>query len=334
MFCGGLYIVRQPISISLKSLLLTSFFICLLLTTALAQQLPADLPIMESAKEIKTTSLAAPRTALGKDLYCAGFISPTEMKSDMRIIGSEEENRVVYYSQGTNVYFEIGAQTVRPEMIFSIVRPMGDFKHPFTKDKKSLGTFTQELGVLRVLAVQGKVATARIIFSCDDIKHGDLLVPFQERQAPMTDFKDPLPRYQQTSGQKAGSIVMQREHHEMISPRDVVYIDLGSDSGVGVGDKFTIYRQTPKDGNFVRFRDDNVTTQRNSDFGSDKFKGGVDSNDKSYQWRQDVENTRAEIPKKIVGELVVIAVKGKASTAIVTRTTQEVHNGDTIEILK
>ncbi len=326
--------MRQPISISFKSILLTSFFICLSLTSAFAQELPPDLPIMESAREIKATSLATPRAALGKDLYCAGFISPSEMKSDMRIIGSEEENRVVYYSQGTNVYFEIGAQNIRPDMIFAIVRPMGEFKNPFSKDKKSLGNFTQELGVLRVLAVQGKVATARIIFSCDDIKHGDLLVPFQERQAPVTDFKNPLPRYQQTSGQKAGRIVMQREHHEMISPRDVVYIDLGSESGVGVGDKFTIFRQTPKDGNFVRFRDDNVTVQRNGDFGSDKFKGGVDSNDKSYQWRQDVENNRAEIPKKVVGELVVIAVKGKASTAIVTRTTQEVHNGDSIEALK
>ncbi len=329
--------MRQPIffSFSLKSFLLTSFFICLLLTAAFAQteHLPTDLPIMESSREIKTTSLAAPRIALGKDLYCAGFISTTEVKSDLRIIGSEEENRVVYYSQGNTVYFEIGAQPIRPEMLFSIVRPQGDFKHPFKGDKKSLGIFTMELGVLRVLAVQGKVATARIIFSCDDIKHGDLLLPFQERQAPVTDFKNPLPRYQQTSGQKAGRIIMQREHREMISPRDVVYIDLGSESGVTVGDKFTIYRQTPKDGSFVRFRDDNVTVQSNSDFGSDKLKGGADSNDKSHQWRQDVENTRAEIPKKIVGELVIIAVKGKASTAIVTRTTQEVHNGDTIEAL-
>ena len=328
--------MRQPIffSFSPKSLLLTSFFTCLLLTTAFAQQLPADLPMMESAREAKTTSLATTRVASGKDLYCAGFISPTEIKSDLRIIGSDEENRVVYYSQGNTVYFEIGAQTIRPEMIFSIVRPLGDFKHPFKGDKKSLGVFTQELGVLRVLAVQGKVATARIIFSCDDIKHGDLLVPFEERKPPVTDFKNPIPRYQQTSGQKAGHIVMQREHHEMISPRDVVYIDLGSESGVSAGDKFTIFRQTPKDGNFVHFRDDNVTVQSNSDFGSDKLKGGSNSIDKAHQWRQDVEDHRAEIPKKIVGELVVIAVKGKASTAIVTRTTQEVHNGDTIEVLK
>ncbi len=328
--------MRQPIffSFSPKSFLLTLFFICLLLTTAFAQQLPADLPMMESAREAKATSLATPRVAFGKDLYCAGFISPTEVISDLHIIGSDEENRTVYYSQGNTIYFQIGAQPVRPEMLFSVVRPLGDFKHPFKGDKKSLGVFTQELGVLRVLAVQGKVATARIIFSCDDIKHGDLLVPFEARQAPSTDFRNPIPRYQQTSGQKAGRIVMQREHHEMISPRDVVYIDLGAESGISVGDKFTIFRQTPKDGSIVRFRDDNVTVQSNSDFGSDKFKGGTASIDKSHEWRQDVEDHRSEIPKKVVGELVVIAVKGKASTAIVTRTTQEVHNGDPIEILK
>lgn len=328
--------MRQPIffSFSLKFSFLTIFLTGSMLTTTFAQQLPSDLPIMESTREVKTTSLATPRVALGKDLYCAGFISQTEVKSDLRIIGNEEENRIAYHAQGNTVYFEIGAQNIRPEMLFSIVRPLGEFKYPFKENKKALGVFTQELGILRVLAVQGKVATARIIFSCDDIKHGDLLLPFQERQAPVTDFKNSLPRYQQTSGQKPGRIVMQREHREMISPRDVVYIDLGSESGVTVGDKFTIFRQTPRDGSFVRFRDDNVTVQSNSDFGSDKLKGGADSNDKSHQWRQDVENNRAEIPKKIVGELVVIAVKGKASTAIVTRTTQEVHNGDTIEALK
>jgi hypothetical protein len=298
--------------------------------------LPDNLPIPEVAKEPAPPGVAPPRVLTGGDLYCAGYIRATQPAALAKIIGAEEENRVARLGQSDVVYINIGrSQNIRPDMLFSITRPAGKFRSPYQRTGgKDLGYFVRELGVLRVMEVQGQTATARIIVSCDDVQLGDLLVAFQERRAPVTDVSEPLPRYQPTSGQQPGRIVLQREQREHIGPRDVVYIDLGTENGVKAGDKFTIFRHQPDDGNIFNFNDDDIVIRQSGGYESDKFKGGKFSNGHPHEARQKVKNTRTSIPPKIVGELVVIAVEGKAATAVVTRTTQEVHTGDRIEALR
>ncbi|HEX4945968.1 MAG TPA: hypothetical protein VFZ34_04870 [Blastocatellia bacterium] len=298
--------------------------------------LPRNFPITESSPEPAQPGVATPRVGTGADIYCAGSIRTTIPTGQGKIIGAEEENRVAHFGQGEVVYLQTGgAQNFRPDALFSIIRPMGKFRSPYQRTGgRDLGVYVRELGVLRVMAVQGQTATARIVASCSDIQLGDLLVPFVERSAPATDVSEPLPRYQPTSGQKPGRIVMQREQREHIGARDVVYVDLGTENGVRVGDKFTIFRNKPDDANIFNFSDDDIVLRQSGGYESDKFKGGKFSNDHPYEARQKVKNARPTIPKKIVGELVVIAVEGKSATAIVTRTTQEVHTGDRIEALR
>ncbi len=294
--------------------------------------LPDNLPVAESAKEPALPGIATLHVATGDDLYCAGYIRATAPTTEIKIIGGEEENRIAHFGQGDVVYLNAGrSQNLRAGMLFSITRPMGKFRSPYKRlGGRDLGVFVRELGVMRVIAVQGQTATARIIVSCSDIQLGDLLVTFTERSAPSTNISQPLPRYQSATGKVAGRIVLQREQREHLSPRDVVYIDLGREEGVQVGDTFTIYRQQPDDANIFKFNDDDITLRQSNDYESDKFKGGKYSNDHPYESRQQVKNTRPAIPQKIVGELTVIAVEGKSATAIVTRTTQEVHTGDWI----
>ncbi|MBL8203096.1 MAG: hypothetical protein JNM09_02625 [Blastocatellia bacterium] len=298
--------------------------------------LPNNLRLAESAKEPAHPGVATPRVATGKDLYCAGYIRATQPTGLAKIIGAEEEQRVARLGQGDVVYINAGrSQNIRPDTLFSITRPMGNFRSPYQRTGgKDLGVFVRELGVLRVIEVQGQTAIARIVVSCDDVQLGDLLVNFEERTAPETDVREPLPRYQPTSGQKPGRIVLQREQRENIGPRDVVYVDLGAENGVKVGDKFTIFRNKPDDANLFNANDDDIVVRQSGGFESDKFKGGKFSGGHPYEARQQVKNTRGAIPQKIVGELVVIAVEGKAATAIVTRTTQEIHTGDHIEALR
>ncbi|MBS1808483.1 MAG: hypothetical protein JST84_09855 [Acidobacteria bacterium] len=292
--------------------------------------LPGNLPVAESAKDPVLPSVATPRVATGKDLYCAGYIRATAPSTEMKIIGGEEENRIAHFGQGDVVYLNIGrSRNIRAGMLFSVTRPMGKFRSPYKRvGGKDLGVYVRELGVLRVIAVQEKTATARIVVSCDDVQLGDVLVTFTEKSSPATDISQPLPRYQPAYEDLAGHIVLQREQHETIGPRDVVYIDLGTEDGVKVGDAFTIYRKKPDDGNVFNFNDDDVVLRQSSDYESDKFKGGKYSNTHPYEARQQVKNARSGVPQKIVGELIVIAVEGKSATAIVTRTTQEVHTGD------
>ena len=298
------------------------------------RRLPENLPVSELAKE-PAAPLAPPKVATGNDLYCAGFINAAPTPNKFQIVGAEQENIRYHFSQGDVVYLNAGrAQGVESNMLFTVVRPLGGFHSPFvhTSGQRDLGVFTRELGVLRVFAVQETTSTARIVFSCDEMQLGDLLRAYEERRSPASDVSRPIPRYEPPSGKQAGRIVLQRDHKEVLSPRDVVYIDLGQKSGVKVGDHLTIFRLAPDDANPVRFNDDDIVQRRSGGYQSDTFKGGTFSNDHPRKARQAVKNDRPQLPHKVVGELVVISVQGKSATAVVTRTTEEAHTGDWVEL--
>lgn len=298
------------------------------------RQLPDNLNITEARGNAETRMPMPPKVAIGNDLYCAGFINSLPTPNYFQIVGAEHENTRAHFGQGDVVYLNAGrAQSVEEGMLFSVVRPRGDFRSPFkhTSGQRNLGIFTSELGVLRVISVQENSAVASIIFSCADMQLGDQLRAFEQRTNVATELSEPLPRYKPTSGKKWGRIVLQRDQKEVLSPRDVVYIDLGKDNGVNPGDKFTIFRYFPDDANPVRYDDDDVQVRRSGGFQSDTYKGGTFSSDHPREGRQAVKNARKEVPRTIVGELVIIAVQPKSATAVITRTTQEVHTGDHIE---
>ena len=45
-----------------------------------------------------------------------------------------------------------------------------------------------------------------------------------------------------------------------------------------------------------------------------------------------IKRARPAVPRKVVGELVVLRVEGRTATAVVTRVAQEIHTGDAVEI--
>ena len=332
--------LEKPLIRSLFSAVSLALSLSIFFSDASAQALgtrrfPENLPVSEPAKKPAPEPLAPPKVATGNDLYCAGFINAKPTPNYFQIVGAEEENIRYHLVRGDVVYLNAGrSQGVEPDMLYTIVRPRGDFRSPFvhTSGERNLGVYTLELGVLRVFAVQETTSTARILFSCSDIQLGDLLRAFEDRRSPASDVSRPIPRYEPPSGKITGRIVLQRDQKEMLSPRDVVYIDLGQNCGIKVGDRFTIFREYPDDANTVRFNDDDIVQRRSGGYQSGTYKGGTFSNDHPSEGRQRVKNHRPEIPHKVVGELVVISVQGKSSTAVVTRTTQETHPGDWVEL--
>jgi hypothetical protein len=45
-----------------------------------------------------------------------------------------------------------------------------------------------------------------------------------------------------------------------------------------------------------------------------------------------VKKNRPDVPRKVVGELVVTNVQQRTATAVITRVAQEVHTGDFVEM--
>ena len=290
----------------------------LLLSSVIAQKDSRDIP-----------NSVAKRT----DMFCAGYITQSLSFPHLRIIGAEKENLVNSYSQGDVVFLNEGReQGIRAGQSYYIIRPLGTLHHPFSKQKQKLGTYVREVGTLRVIQVNDKTATAEVTVSCDLVELGDLLKPYEQQVAPEPRPGQPLALHGPSSGDVAGQIVLARNFREYLAANDIVYIDLGADKGVKEGDYFTIYHRIKDDWeNIAKYPQDKIDQWRSRDYESDHWRGGTYSNQGLAKEREKVLNDRPPIPRKVLGEMVVLKVEKGTATCLITRTTAEVNVGDKVE---
>lgn len=289
---------------------------------------------------------SGPALAAGStELYCAGFIQYAPAPNDLQIVGGEQEQEQRTFGEGDIVYINAGSQEgVRVDQEFSVIRPRGQFKSKLSKKKGWLGVYTQELGRLRVINVKDRVSVAVVTNSCELMLLGDLLRAAPQRVSPTERLEVGLDRFTDPSGKQRGRIVLARDGLEMLTQRQVVFIDLGTEDSIKPGDFFTIYRPVGR-GNLTRFRDEEITPAASGGFESDRYKGGKFSI-KAQRVKKpnnngvygpiissiDVMNDRPRLPRKVVGELVVLSVQRRTATAVITRVAQEVHTGDDVEL--
>ncbi|HLG12902.1 MAG TPA: hypothetical protein VJH03_00040 [Blastocatellia bacterium] len=264
------------------------------------------------------------------DIFCTGFISEVAPRVDLQVVGGEKENLKSLFTEGDIVFLNGGRERgIQPGAVFYITRPMGEVKHPFTK--KKVGHFVRELGLLRVIDVQDYVSTAEITVSCETISFGDLLKPYEEYTSPSPRDARPLPRYGESSGGVTGQIMMSPKLREYFSANEIVLIDLGERQGIRPGDYFTIYRKIGRTEGITNVRDDDVVQERSEGYGSIRYRGGDVSSIATRAPVEKVLRERPALPRKVLGELVVLKVQNTAAVALITRTNAEVNIGDWIE---
>lgn len=274
---------------------------------------------------------------------CGGFIEQAHQQAAGQIVGAEQEKERAVFAEGDLLFVDLGASGgARVGQEFSVVRPRGRFRSKFSRKSGPLGVYSQEVGRLRVVRVRDGVSVALVTVACGDMLLGDLLRPAVSREVPRVRPEVTLDRFAEPTGKQTGRIVMARDGREMVSRDDVVFIDLGSEDGVKAGDYLTIFRPA-NHGTVVEYDEEIVANARRG-FESDVFKGGGHSN--QSQRVKDVDGSmysqtvktpeikrrRPPVPRKVVGEIVILRVEGRTATAVVTRVAQEVHTGDAVEV--
>lgn len=287
----------------------------------------------------------APAPAAGEtELYCGGFIQYQPSPSNLQIVGALEEQEKFVYSAGDHVYINAGSgQGIYLGQEFSVVRPRGRFTSKFTNKSGQLGVYMQELGRIRVVALSPAIATAIISVSCDTILLGDLLRGVSQKVSPLKKTEAVLEEFSHPSGKQTGRIVLARDGREAVTRSDIVFIDLGTEDNVKPGDFFTVYRPVGR-GNVTRYRDSEITPAASGGFESERFAGGKFSI-KAPRVRNvntgafgptvktpRIKSNRLAMPRKVVGELVVLGVQTRTATAVITRVAQEIHTGDYVEL--
>jgi hypothetical protein len=250
---------------------------------------------------------------------CSGFVSDQKVPDEIRLVSGEQSNYKITFARGDYVHINRGQDKgVRVGDRFSVVRPDKDPTDvPWFKWQKKLlhamGQLYFDAGQLRVVNVLPKVSIAQVVFSCDYMQRGDIVVPYEDRPAPP--FKDAaaFDHFAPVSGKPVAMVVAGKDYSQVYGRLNAVYVNLGTNQGVKVGDYFRIFR-------YQGSMAETVPQEK----GYQYTMYGFGSAPQRYEWN--------DLPREVLGEGIVISTSRNSSTMMITVSTIEVYAGNYVEI--
>jgi len=288
----------------------------------------------------------APAAVAGEsNLYCAGYIRYEPFPKTPQIVGAEQEQERRIFATGDVVYINGGrSQGIREGQQFGIVRPSGSLSGLHQQKKGSLGVYVQELGRLKIIAVNEQTSVGEILSSCEEVLLGDLLAEVPHRTSPIERPDVPIDRFQNPSGKPTGRLMLAKDKRELVTRGDIVFVDLGAEDNLKVGEYLTVYRKVGN-GNIVTVHNEEISPGTMHGFQSQQFRGGEfsinatrakETSEGVFNGRPitttEIRHRRPPLPRKIVAEIAILNVQNRTATGIVTRVAQEVRTGDFVEI--
>jgi hypothetical protein len=264
------------------------------------------------------------------DLACAGFVSKQLVPNAYFVGGDLYTPSTTKNSNGEIVYlmgkdYQVGQR-------YTIVRELRDpnrFEN-FTGQHalvKSMGQPYSELARVRIIDTRHKSAIAEIEMSCDPVNPGDFVIPYVEK-APIA-FHPPLrfDRFLPSNGKLTGRIAMARDFDTEIAPGAKVYLNVGSNQGVKPGDYFRAVRSYEAD---LHDPVDSLSFKASTSEDTQVHQAAIDPNFFTKTGGP-VIHVR-DLPRRAVGEVVVISTTPTTSTAMVVFAMESVHLGDNVEL--
>jgi hypothetical protein len=273
---------------------------------------------VSSAQNVAPVTPAIPQVD-ASTVNCSGFVTDQKVPDEIRLVSGEQSNYKITFSRGDYVHINRGQDKgVRVGDRFSVVRPDKDptdvpwFKWQ-AKLMRAMGQLYFDAGQLRVVNVLPKVSVAQVVFSCDYVQRGDILVPYEDR--PVPPFKDPaaFDHFAPVSGKPVAMVVAGKDYSQVFGKMSPVYVNLGTNQGVKVGDYFRIFRYQGSTAETVT--QDKGYQYKIYGFGSAPVR---------YEWN--------DLPREVLGEGIVISTSRNSSTMMITISTIEIYAGDYVEI--
>jgi hypothetical protein len=307
----------------------------LLMTTAtfaVAQQ--SATPSTPDASGIVSTSANVPfvrfQTPTAADIYCAGFLTKERVPDANYVDGGLQTPASTKFGIGELVY--LAGSGYQAGQLYSVVREIRDLNeyeiYPGRqKIMAAAGRPYGEIGRVRILDTRSHSAIAQVEFSCDPINPGDVVMPFVEKQ-PIT-FRVPehFDRFAPPNGKLSGRIVLGKDFDGVLGTGMKLYMNMGSNQGVKVGDYFRVLRSytatlhDPVDSLSFKARESEDTQMRPPTFEANSFT------------RTKGPNIHvSDLPRRAVGEVVVLNVTPTASSAMVVFALEDVYAGDAVEL--
>jgi hypothetical protein len=264
-----------------------------------------------------------------EDLYCSGFVRKASLPKDLKVIAKYDATGAVLASDTDYIYLSHGAESgITAGSNYQVVRPTKKLTNPYDHATfTDLGMHYLDIAQIRVVVVQPQFSLARVMNSCGDaIEVGDLLMPLEPIVMPTPPRPRPFSPTMTTDSGVHGVIVsaktvllnfgsafkssgiipgVRSDSRLGVTDRGIaaagatVYIDLGTDQNIKPGDIFIVYRGIEFDRRLF------------------------------YGDHEGLEKLRAA--RTAVGEIIVMQVGERASSALVTYATDALFLGDVVE---
>ena len=310
----------------------TGLFVLLLAAAAWAQT--TDPSTFQAPEGTSPTSNSFPiervPTPTYADVYCAGFISKHILPDANFIVGGLHTPTTTHFMRGDIVYLRGNGYTNGAE--YEIVRALRDTNEyeTFPGQKKLLketGQPYQEVGRVKVIDMRSKVAIAQVEYSCDGIAPGDAAIPFAEKQ--LLPFHGPVrfDRFLPPSNKVSGRVVMGKDFDSQMGTGHKLYINVGSNQGVKIGDYFRAVRSYEED-----LKDPVDSLSFRAALAEDTQKKTPSFDPQMFEKENGPVIHVRDLPRRAVGEIVIIGVTDTTATGMVVFSMEDVLAGDDVEL--
>ena len=274
---------------------------------------------------ILTPPPSAPEVKVA-DLYCSGFIRTQPIAATMKVISKFNADGSALAADMDYIYLGQGSEEgVRVGDMFQVIRPTKKIDSPTRRPvDRNRGLHYLEVAQIRVVIAQGAFSLARVVHACEAVEIGDFMIPFQRIELPTIPRPRPFSPFMTVSGMPKGLVISTKGimgnfgstfkmsgttpgirkgslaplERGLATEGTIAYLDLGESDGVKPGDIFIAFKTVGLDGQL-------------------------------YRLPKEAERLRNQ--RVAVGELIILKVGERASTALVTYATDGIALGDAVE---
>ena len=311
----------------------TGLFVLLLAAAAWAQS-GTEGNSAEAPQGTSPTTASFPtervQTPTYADLYCAGFISKQILPDANYIAGGLQTPSTTKFTRGDIVYLQGTGYSAGAE--YAIVRALRDVNEYETypgqrKLLQETGQPYEEVGRVKIIDTRNKTAIAQIEYACDGVNPGDTAIPFAEKQTITFHAPIRFDRFLPVSNKLSGRIVMGKDFDSQLGTGHKVYLNLGSNQGVKIGDYFRAVRSYEED-----LKDPVDSLSFKAAIAEDSQKKTPSFDPSMFTKTNGPLIHVSDLPRRAVGEIVIIGVTNTTATGMIVFSMEDVHAGDGVEL--
>jgi hypothetical protein len=313
----------------------TGLLLLLCLTVAAAAQQADSAPADQAAPqntEMTTGTFPVERiqTPTNADINCGGFVNKELVPNSKFVAGGLESPNTTKYATNDTIF--LAGQGYQTGQKYEIVRELVDpNKYELFAGQRSMlkamGQPYSELGRVRIVDTRGRMAVAHVEFSCEAIVPGDIAMPYAEKPAVAFHMPERFDRFLPNNGKASGRIVLAKDFDLLLGTGSKIYMNVGANQGVKVGDYFRAVRSYEGD---LRDPVDSLSFKASTTDDTQKYPPSIEGH--MFTKTKGPSIHVADMPRRAVGEIVVINTTPTTATGMIVFALEDVHVGDNVEL--